>query len=186
MSLNTKETFGTAFHCNNNNFYFFTHIYMSCTHTRFHRHTLVQEAQTAVMYTSQNSMQHPSGGLLPVYPIVVGISIRILHDDGIADQIITGSVKSEEEQREADREQKRQHEVFHHRSTECQRQTQIGPGGHQDHVWLVWTFHGSYASTLDHSQAHHVLARCGTSDETVNTMLKPKGLKAINNYKDKF
>lgn len=73
------------------------------------------------MYTSQNSIQHPSGGLLPVYPIIVGISIRILHDDGITDQIVASSVKSEEEQREADREQKRQHEVFHHRSTQRQR-----------------------------------------------------------------
>lgn len=56
------------------------------------------------MYTSQNSMQHPSGGLLLVYPIVVRISIGIFDDDGIADQIVAGSVKSEEEQREADRE----------------------------------------------------------------------------------
>lgn len=147
-----------------------------------HAYIGTRSTQTAVIYTSQNSTQHPSDGLLLVYPIVVRISIWILHDDGIADQIVAGSVKSEEEQREADREQKGQHEVLHHRSAKCQRQTQIGPWTNQDHVRLVRTFHGGYTSALNHPQAHHVFAGSGASDETVDAMLKPEGLgREINN-----
>lgn len=117
-----------------------------------------------------------------MYPIVVRISIWILHDDGVADQIVACSVESEEEQREADREEKRQDEVLHHRSAQRQRQAQIGAGTHQDHVRLVRTFHGGYTSAMDHPQTHYVFARGGASDETVHPVLKPEGLEGkINN-----
>lgn len=110
-------------------------------------------------------------------PVVVRVPVRILHDDGIADQIVTRSIEPEEEQREADGEQERQHEVLHHRAAQGQRQAQIGPGCDQDHVRLVRPLHGCYTSALNHPQAHHVLAGSGAPDEAVDAVLKPEGLK---------
>lgn len=110
-----------------------------------------------------------------MWPIV--ISVRILYDDGVTDQVVAGSVEPKEEQGETNREYERQHEILHHRSAQRQRQAQIGPGAHQDHIRLVRTFHGSYTSTLNHPQTHHILARSSAADKTVHPMLKPEGLK---------
>lgn len=63
-------------------------------------------------------MQHPLDGLL-----LIVISVGILYDDGVTDQIVAGSVKSKEEQGETNRKYERQHEILHHRSAQCQRQT---------------------------------------------------------------
>lgn len=123
----------------------------------------------------ENSMQCPSNRLLLVWPIV--ISVGILYDDGMTNQIVAGSVKSKEEQGETNRKYERQHEILHHWAAQCQRQAQIGPGAHQDHIRFIRTFNGSYISALNHPQTHHVLARSGTSDKTVHAMLKPEGLK---------
>lgn len=83
-----------------------------------------------------------------MWPIV--ISIGILYDDGVTDQIVAGSIEPKEEQRETNREYERQDEILDHWAAQCQRQAQICPGAHQDHVRLIRTFNGSYTSALNH------------------------------------
>lgn len=99
-----------------------------------------------------------------VVVIIIRVPVRILDDDGAADQIVSGSVEPEEEQGEAYWKQECQHEVLHHRPAEGQRQAQIGSGRDEYHVRLVGPFHGGYAPALNHPQAQHVLAGSGASD----------------------
>lgn len=47
-----------------------------------------------------------------MWPIV--ISIGILYDDGVTDQIVAGSIEPKEEQRETNREYERQDEILDH------------------------------------------------------------------------